>query len=185
MARKSNKRGQKVSSLALSKLLGRDRGSFPKWVDEEGMPFETRPDENGAGEWQFYTAEVIDWLIEREMKKVVDAVAPSDGDEDTSKMSKAQAERSKAVWSAAKERVAALMAALNYQKELGRVVDKEMVGAVFNEKLIRVKTRFMDLGPRVGSDFEDDQYTKTKVVNSIDEHVSEILGELSFSEKEI
>lgn len=155
--RKSKKRGKAVSALALSELLGRDRGSLVRWAENDGMPAESRPDASGAGEWTFYTAEVVDWLIERETKRAVENLErvemPSDNAADA--MTVQQAELMKARWDAVKSKTSTLMQILALQKESEDLIDKNVVGAVVGGVLARARLAFGNLDARVSARVPD------------------------------
>ena len=126
MARKSTKKGDILSALAMSRLLGRDRMSLVRWADEEGCPFEERPDENGAGEWKFASALVIDWLLEREVEKAVAKIAPLPADpagSDPDQMTEAEADAMKARWDAHRSKFSALLQEMKTREAADELVD--------------------------------------------------------------
>lgn len=178
MARKSTRKGELVSALGLSKFLGRDRGSFAAWVDE-GMPCENRPDANGAGEWQFRTAEVVDWLIERETKKAVEKLERIQGptDEGSESMSLVEAEKMKARWDAVKSKTSALMNVLTLQKEAGDLIEKEVVAGTVETVLQRVRHAFGNLDARVAARVPDVDL-RVEMAGIVREEVEEICGQL-------
>lgn len=187
--RKSKKRGKAVSALALSELLGRDRGSLVRWAENDGMPAESRPDASGAGEWTFYTAEVVDWLETRAAEKVrAQYVMPGEeGDMEEllrNPKNEADAEKAKAISSARKAYWDAVRAADAAALERGALVRRDTALAVFDAKIIGLKGDLYNLTPQVAMDFDDPE-EKVRVSKALDGRLRALLDGLSVSKKEI
>lgn len=188
MARKSTRKGELVSALGLSKFLGRDRGSFAAWV-AEGMPCESRPDANGAGEWKFHTAEVVDWLEARAAAKVRAEYASPDEDGENEETirnprNEVEAKRAQAISDARKAYWAAVRAADEAAKARGELVRRGVALAVFDAKVVGLKGDLYSLVPQVAGDF-DDPDEKVRVTASVDSRLRELLEKVSVTSKEI
>jgi len=190
MARKSVRKGELVSALALSKLLGRDRGMLTNGWIEEGMPFETKPDANGAGEWKFWTAECVDWIEKRAAAKVRAEYARPDeeGDDDDESIrnprDEAAAKRASAISTARKDYWAAVRAADEAAKERGDLVNRRVALAVFDAKIVGLKGELYNLTPQVALEF-DDPDEKVRVTQALDGRLRALLNTLSMASKEI
>lgn len=183
MARKSNKKGDLVSALALSKLLGRDRQSVTRWAETEGMPFDSRPDAGGAGEWKFWTAEVVDWLVARDTQRAVEKLekVESVSDEEMDTMTVAQAEQMKARWDAVKSRTSALMQILALQKEGEELIEKGVIGAVYSAQIARARHAFGNLDARVAARVPDVEQ-RVLIAGLVRDEVEAICAELTVPE---
>lgn len=189
MARKSTRKGELVSALGLSKLLGRDRGSLTKWAEEEGMPFDTRPDANGAGEWKFWTAEVVDWIEARAAAKVrADYVRPGEDVDDEESIrnprTEAEAKRATAISDARKGYWLAVKAADEAAKSRGALVRRDIALAVFDAKIVGLKGELYNLTPQVAMEFDDPE-EKVRVMQALDGRLRALLESLSLASKEI
>lgn len=188
-ARRSKKRGKLVSAVGLSELLGRDRGSLVRWAENEGMPAESRPDANGAGEWQFYTAEVVDWLENRAAEKVREQYIAPGEEGDMEEMlrnpkNEAEAEKAKAISGARKTYWDAVRAADAAAAERGLLVRRETALAVFDAKVIGLKGDLYNLTPQVAMEF-DDPDEKVRVSKALDGRLRELLDGLSVSKRDL
>lgn len=189
MARKSKKKGDLVSALQLAQLLGRDRASLVRWVENEGMPFESRPDAAGAGEWRFYTAEVVDWIERRAEEKVRAQYATpwEDGDmEDQLRnpRNEEEAKRADAISTARKRYWDAIKAADSAAEERGQLVRRDTALAVFDAKIQGLKGDLYNLAPQVALEF-DDPDEKVRVTQALDARLRDLLYGLSISKKEV
>jgi phage terminase Nu1 subunit (DNA packaging protein) len=189
MARKSKRKGDLVSALALSNLLGRDRGALVKWAETEGMPFESRPDANGAGEWKFWTAEVVDWIERRAAEKVrAEYARPGEDVDDEEAIrnpkNEAEAKRAQAISDARKSYWASVTAAIATAKERGTLVSREIALAVFDAKIVGLKGELYNLAPQVAGDF-DDPDEKVRVTAALDGRLRALLEKLSVAAKDI
>lgn len=185
--RKSKRKGDLVSALALSKLLGRDRASLIKWADE-GMPYQSRPDANNAGEWSFYTAEVVDWIEERAASLVRAQYVMLDEDDDDESVrnpkNENEAKRGQAISDARKAYWSAVRAADAAARERGDLVRRSVALAVFDAALVGLKGELYNLTPQVSRDF-DDEDTKVKVVKSLDGRLKPLLESICIASKDI
>lgn len=189
MARKSTRKGELVSALGLSKFLGRDRGSLTKWAEEEGMPFDTRPDANGAGEWKFWTAEVVDWIEGRAAGKVrAEYTRPGEDEDDEESVrnpkNEAEAKRAQAISDARKAYWVAVKAADEAAKTRGDLVRRDIALAVFDAKIVGLKGELYNLTPQVAMEF-DDPDEKVRVMQALDGRLRALLESLSLASKEI
>ncbi|MDR5655305.1 hypothetical protein [Ruixingdingia sedimenti] len=169
--------------MALSKLLGRDRQSVTRWAETEGMPYESRPDASGAGEWKFWTAEVVDWLVARDTQRAVEKLekVESVSDEEMDSMTVAQAEAMKARWDAVKSRTSALMQILALQKESEDLVEKGVIAAVYSAQIARARHAFGNLDARVAARVPDVEQ-RVLIAGLVRDEVEAICAELTVPE---
>lgn len=180
MARKSKKRGDILSALAMSRLLGRDRMSLVRWADEEGCPFEERPDENGAGEWKFASALVIDWLLEREIEKAVAKIAPLPADpagSDPDQMTEAEADAMKARWDAHRSKFSALLQEMKTREAADELVEIGQVAGVVSRRLMAVRQRLLELDARISAKIPNPD-DRVFVAEMVRDEVNELLAEV-------
>lgn len=182
MARKSKKKGEILSALQMSKVLGRDRMTLTRWAQEEGCPYEDCPDENGAGEWKFPSALVIDWFIEREVKKAVDNLTPAPtpaDDVNPDEMTEAQADAMKARWDAYKAKSSALLQEVKLQQETGSVIEIDQVAAIVSTRLVKVRQRLLEMDSQISARIpnpDDRVMVAREIRGGVNEALANIVG---------
>lgn len=164
MSRKPSKPTKIISLLALSELLKgvpgfSSRNTIMSLADKDGLPFLSRPDETGNGQWEFLFADVLNWIIARRVKEAVDAVIPMSGDDvfdgDPLLMDEPEAKRRRAVWDAQKAKSSALLQQLDLMKATDEVIEIERVGDVVGTKTRKIRSSALDLPSQISAKIPD------------------------------
>lgn len=144
---KSRKRGRVFSVSELADLLGVNRGTLTRWLETEGCPYVSRPDAPG-GPWGLDLPAVVEWMIDREVRKAVEKLAAKDLSADLEeelgdgKISLDEAKRRKAV-------ADAMIREIDLDRAAGSVVPIADITDIVGREYAAVREGMLGLGPRV------------------------------------
>lgn len=183
---KPSKPSRIVSLLALSELLEgfASRGTLAKWAQEGTIPCVSRPDESGAGEWEFCIPDVMKALIAEKARQAIDEMVPAGSDPDLDEelnpvnVDEKTAKRRRAVWDAHKAKADALLKILELKRQMAEVIEIDKICAVIAPQTRAVREGVLDIAPRVASKVPDPEL-RVQVQNWIYDEANEVLAVLT------
>lgn len=149
MTDKKSNPSRHMSVNALAALLGKDRATITSWIQQEGAPVVSRPEDGSTAAYEIDPAAFWEWSVNREAERKVqkllkdrakeqasgDAADPETWTEGTSK-------RFRAVYIALREK-------LRYDTEIAKVVESEIIQATVAEEFANLRAVLASLPSRL------------------------------------
>lgn len=138
-----------MSVNAMASLLGKERSTIARWIEQEGAPVISRPEEGSTSAYEIDPATFIEWMVGREAERRVQKLlkdrakdsVPGEG-VDPKEWTESASKRFRAVYIALREK-------LRYEQEIGKVVEAEIIQATVAEEFADLRAALASLPSRL------------------------------------
>jgi phage terminase Nu1 subunit (DNA packaging protein) len=138
-----------MSVSAIASLLGKERSTVTRWIEQEGAPVVSRPEGGSTAAYEIDPPAFVEWMVGREAERRVqkllkerakdvapgDGISPKEWTEGTSK-------RFRAVYIALREK-------LRYEQEIAKVVEAEVIQATVAEEYASLRAVLASIPARL------------------------------------
>lgn len=138
-----------MSVNAMASLLGKERSTITRWIEQEGAPVVSRPEDGSTAAYEIDPPAFIEWMIGREAERRVQKLlkdrakesVPGDG-VDPQEWSEGTSKRFRAVYIALREK-------LRYDQEIAKVVEAEIIQATVAEEFANLRAVLASMPSRL------------------------------------